>query len=111
MEIGKRIKKIRTEKALKQDEFGTLLGTNRSVIGRIETGRQMIDQDFLYKIWTVLNVSPHWVITGEDLGSAQENSKLRKELDHTKSMLAVVKSDRDTKASFIRLLEKTAGIT
>jgi len=111
MEIGKRIKKIRQDKSMKQEEFGVTLGVNRQAISRLESGRQVVDQDILSHLWEKFQVSPHWVITGEDLGSAQENSKLRKELDHTKSMLAVVKSDRDTKGSFIKLLEKTAGIT
>ena len=116
MEIGKRIRKIRQDKSMKQEEFGALVGSNRSVISRLESGRQLIDQELLMKFWNKLSISPHWIITGEEFGGdkaqlIQEVTSLKAELEITKTMLAVMKSDRDTKESFIQLLRKTAGIT
>ena len=101
---------------MKQEEFGALIGTNRSVISRLESGRQQIDQDLLMKFWTKLKISPHWIITGEEFGGdkaqlIQKIGSLQSQLETTNAMLAIVKSDRDTKESFIQLLKKTAGIT
>ena len=103
MEIGKRIKKIRTEKALKQEDFGVALGVNRSVISRLESGRQLIDQDLLSNLWNQFQISPHWVITGENLGDVGEVSRLKSDLETTKELLAA-------KTEIIQLLKKTAGL-
>ena len=103
MEIGKRIKKIRTEKALKQEDFGVALGVNRSVISRLESGRQLIDQDFLSNLWNQFQISPHWVITGEDPGNLGEVSRLKSDLDKAEKSLAETRE-------IIQLLKKTAGL-
>ncbi len=105
MEIGKRIRMIRQEKALKQEEFGALHGSNRSVISRLESGRQLIDQDLLNRLWTKLGVSPHWIITGEDIANRErlkEISELKAELASTKELLAA-------KTEIIQLMKKVAG--
>ena len=111
MEIGKRIKKIRQNKSMKQDEFGALIGSNRSVISRLESGRQQIDQELLMKFWTTLKISPHWLITGEDPGNVAEVAKLKSDLKETKHTLSLVEAHRDSLAEIIQLLKKTAGIT
>ena len=111
MEIGKRIKKIRQNKSMKQEEFGALIGSNRSVISRLESGRQQIDQELLMKFWTTLKISPHWLITGEDPGNVAEVAKLKSDLKETKHTLSLVEAHRDSLAEIIQLLKKTAGIT
>ncbi len=111
MEIGKVIKKIRQDKSMKQEEFGALIGSNRSVISRLESGRQQIDQELLMKFWTTLKISPHWLITGEDPGNVAEVAKLKSDLKETKQTLSLVEAHRDSLAEIIQLLKKTAGIT
>ena len=111
MEIGKRIKKIRQNKSMKQEEFGALIGSNRSVISRLESGRQQIDQELLMKFWTTLKISPHWLITGEDPGAVAEVAKLKSDLKETKQTLSLVEAHRDSLAEIIQLLKKTAWIT
>ncbi len=110
MEIGKRIKKIRQNKSMKQEEFGALIGSNRSVISRLESGRQQIDQEILMKFWTTLKVSPHWLITGEDPGGVAEVSKLKSDLKETQQNLVEMRSHRDSLAEIIQLLKDAAGM-
>ena len=109
-EIGLRIKKIRQDKSMKQEEFGALVGSNRSVISRLESGRQLIDQELLMKFWNKLAISPHWIITGEEFGGdkaqlIQEIASLKSQLETSNAMLAVMKSDRDSKEEIIRLMK------
>ena len=104
-EIGLRIKKIRTDRSMKQEDFGVALEVNRSVISRLETGRQLIDQDLLGNLWDTFRVSPHWVITGEEEESVRDVERLKSELKMTKQMLSDVRSDRDSKAEIIRLMK------
>ena len=110
MEIGKRIKKIRNDKSMKQAEFGALIGSNRSVISRLESGRQQIDQEILMKFRTTLRVSPHWLITGEDPGAVVEVAKLKSDLKETKRTLSLVEAHRDSLTEIIQLLKDAAGI-
>ena len=110
MEIGKRIKKIRQNKSMKQEEFGALIGSNRSVISRLESGRQQIDQEILMKFWTTLKVSPHWLITGEDPGGGAEVAKLKSDLKETQQNLVEMRSHRDSLAEIIQLLKDAAGM-
>ena len=110
MEIGKRIKKIRNDKSMKQEEFGALIGSNRSVISRLESGRQQIDQEILRKFWTTRRVSPHWLITGEDPGAVVEVAKLKSDLKETKRTLSLVEAHRDSLTEIIQLLKDAAGI-
>ena len=110
MEIGKRIKKIRQNKSMKQEEFGALIGSNRSVISRLESGRQQIDQEILMKFWTTLKISPHWLITGEDPGGVAEVAKLKSDLKETQQNLVEMRSHRDSLAEIIQLLKDAAGM-
>ena len=110
MEIGKRIKKIRNDKSMKQEEFGALIGSNRSVISRLESGRQQIDQEILMKFWTTLRVSPHWLITGEDPGAVVEVAKLKSDLKETKRTLSLVEAHRDSLTEIIQFLKDAAVI-
>ena len=113
MEIGKRIKKIRNDKSMKQEEFGALIGSNRSVISRLESGRQHIDQEILMKFWTTLRVSPHWLITGEDpdvSARLAELAKLKSDFKETQQNLVDMRSHRDSLAEIIQLLKDAAGV-
>jgi transcriptional regulator with XRE-family HTH domain len=110
MEIGKRIKKIRNDKSMKQEEFGVTLGVNRQAISRLESGRQVVDQDLLNNLWVQFKVSPHWLITGEDPGAVVEVAKLKSDLKETKRTLSLVEAHRDSLTEIIQLLKDAAGI-
>ena len=97
---GRRIKKIRQEQNLKQDDFCAALGISRFSLGRIERGDQSIDATSLYNLKTKYDVSADWILFGKDLGA---NTALEKELETLKQRLA-------DKEEIIHLLKKTAGL-
>ena len=107
MEIAIRIRKIRQDRRMKQDEFGDYLDLNRSTISRLESGKQLIDQDLLKKFWDRLQVCPRWLITGEDVGfltdKDHEIARLQNDLETTKELLAA-------KTEIIQLLKDAAGL-
>lgn len=107
MEIAIRIRKIRQDRRMKQDEFGELLGMNRQWISRLESGKQLIDHDTIRRFWDKLQVCPRWLITGEDVGvltdKDQEIARLQNDLETTKELLAA-------KTEIIQLLKDAAGV-
>lgn len=60
--IGKRIKKIREEKGLKQDYLAKEAQINRPNISKYETGERAIPLDVLKKISTILNTSTDYLL-------------------------------------------------
>lgn len=58
-EFGLKLKRLRTEKGISQEELAKALGyTNRSSINKIEIGRSAIPVDKISRIAQVLEVSP-----------------------------------------------------
>ncbi len=60
-----RIKLIRKDAALTQEEFGTELGVSRIAITTYETGRVIPDKSIRLLICEKFNVNPVWLETGE----------------------------------------------
>ena len=56
--IGSRIKEIRENRSMTQNEMGRLLGHTDVYISQIETGKRRIGLDLLQKIAQALDVSP-----------------------------------------------------
>lgn len=56
--IGSRIKEVRENRSMTQNEMGRLLGHTDVYISQIETGKRRIGLDLLQKIAQVLDVSP-----------------------------------------------------
>ena len=61
IEIGKKIKKIRTENNLSQRELATILNTTHSVIWSYETGKNLILTAFAFEICKHFNISLDWL--------------------------------------------------
>ena len=108
--IGSRIRTVRLNHGMKQDEFAEKIGVNRHSLSRIESGKQQPPLEMLVALWGTFKVDANWILDGVEKSSHGDIEHLRAELETTKTMLAVMKSDRDTKASFIQLLQKTAGL-
>ena len=56
--LGNRIRKIRREKGLSQEDLGFKSDLHRTYIGSIERGEQNISIDNIHKIAKALKVSP-----------------------------------------------------
>lgn len=61
-----RIKNIRKNLKLTQEEFGNRLGVSRNVITNIESGRVVPKESFLKLISKEFNVSKEWLENGSD---------------------------------------------
>ena len=55
--IGVRIKGIRSRKKITQDQLSEMIGSDRTVIARIENGNQGCSIDYLVKIANALEIS------------------------------------------------------
>ena len=63
--FGDRIKRIRTERKMSQEEFANLLGTSKQVISRYETNQRTPKITVANKYAKMLGVSLNWLL-GED---------------------------------------------
>ena len=63
MTLGERVKAIRKEKGLTQQEFGDLIGIKRNSVALIEGGRSTSDQT-INSICRVFNVREEWLRDG-----------------------------------------------
>ena len=68
MKIGERIKARREELGLTLEAVGEGLGVNRSTVLRYESGEtKRLDEATIEKLARILQTTPAWLITGEDL--------------------------------------------
>ena len=113
-EQGRRIKKIRQEQNLKQDDFCNEIGISRFSLGRIERGDQAIDSPSLLNLNKKYGVAADWILFGKEMRSDKECKErikeLEKELKTTKDTLALVEQHRDSLAHVIELMQKIAGV-
>jgi len=63
--IGQRIRAARKERGFNQEELSLRLGIHRNSLLRYERGERGIDVDLLTRIADTLDVSFHWLVTGE----------------------------------------------
>ena len=66
-EVGKRIKNLRKQKGMTQDELAAVFKTESSVICKIETGKQTISIDYVVDIASYFEVSIDYLINGENV--------------------------------------------
>lgn len=72
MKFNDRIRQRREELNMTQEDLAFKVGyAGRSSIARIELGSTDLRRDKLIKIATALNVSPQWILTGQDMNDEQ----------------------------------------
>jgi transcriptional regulator with XRE-family HTH domain len=64
-EVGIRIKRIRKQKELSQDEFAKKIGVHKNRVYAVETGKAVPSKSFLNKVVRAFNISYDWLVTGE----------------------------------------------
>jgi transcriptional regulator with XRE-family HTH domain len=67
--LGTRIKSLRENKNLTQQQLGEIVELHGSNIGRIEKGKVYPTSDILLKISQYFNVSCDWLLLGENANS------------------------------------------
>jgi len=64
LSIGSRIRKVRVQHGLKQDEFAEKISCNRHSLSRIESGKQPPPLEIMVALWTVYKVDSNWILNG-----------------------------------------------
>lgn len=62
VKLGEKLKTIRTQKGLSQQDVADRLGLTRSAIGFYETGKRTVDIETLFKICDIYNVDVNEVL-------------------------------------------------
>ncbi|MCG6183285.1 transcriptional repressor LexA [Anoxybacillus sp. LAT_38] len=55
--VGEKIKEFRLKRGMSQEELADLLGTTKQTVSRYETGERKANQDILFKLSEIFNVS------------------------------------------------------
>ena len=75
--LGKRIKDLRKEKGLTQEEFAEMINISQRTLSGIEVGKNFLTSQTLDKILEVFEIQPDEIFKVKSLRSAEE---LREEL-------------------------------
>ena len=62
--MNERIKELRLELNMTQEEFGKKIGVTRSAISYLESGRSKLTEKMLFLICITFNVSKEWLKSG-----------------------------------------------
>lgn len=99
-EIGLRIKNLRKEKNLSQEELGEKIGISKQAVSYLESGRNQISLDILDKLHTIFNISIDELFYGEikekDVNNKEDNEnieKMTKEENIKKETKRTIKKD------------------
>lgn len=72
-----RIKTIRQNENLTQEEFGEKVGLNRDIIFNIESGRKILRSEYIEDICSTFNINAEWMIYGRGpIYKTSDKSKL-----------------------------------
>lgn len=66
LNIGQRLKQLREEKKLTQEDVGNLIGVTKATVNRYETGEIDIKRTIAIKLSKVFNVSPAYIMGWEE---------------------------------------------
>lgn len=67
--IGERLKQAREKIGLKQNRAAAKLGIHNSTLAKYESGEREADNEVLIKLADLYEVSPQWLLTGEEHGT------------------------------------------
>jgi transcriptional regulator with XRE-family HTH domain len=68
MTLGKRIKELRGNKSITQEELAQILGTTRPTLSNWELDRTRPDYDMIKKITDYFNVTIDYIVSGDTEG-------------------------------------------
>ena len=64
-EAGSRVRKVRKDNNLTQEQFGAKIGYSMVMVHLVEAGKATATNDFLSRISSVFGISYNWLLTGE----------------------------------------------
>lgn len=81
MEMGERIKRLRIERGMTQEELGKAVGLQRAAINKYEKGIvESIKRTTIIKLAEVLNTTPSYLVGYEDDEEISELTAIQEEL-------------------------------
>jgi transcriptional regulator with XRE-family HTH domain len=105
MTIPERIKELRENLKITQQEMADRTDISKSFIGTVESGKQSISYDFLIKFCTTFNVSADWLIFGKGNMFSENNEFLSTLDENWIATLKIIESwDIDLKLTFFKLV-------
>ena len=97
--IGLRIKQIRKQEKLTQEEFASAIGYSKKQIYYVETNKVTPSNNFLRKIATTFSVNYSWIISGK-------GDKEMKEIEVSEELISWLRKNPDV----VRELEIRSGV-
>lgn len=64
-EIGKRVRKIRLQKGISQEQFGELIGIKKAAVSKIENGDNSLSKSNLISTCKQFNINEEWLLYGK----------------------------------------------
>lgn len=64
-EIGKRVRKIRLQKGISQEQFGELIGIKKAAVSKIENDDNSLSRSNLISICKQFNINEEWLLYGK----------------------------------------------
>lgn len=64
-EIGKRVRKIRLQKGISQEQFGELIGIKKAAVSKIGNGDNSLSRSNLISICKQFNINEEWLLYGK----------------------------------------------
>lgn len=102
MTIGDRIKQLRVEKGMSQDELAKTVGyKSRSTVGKIELGKMDITQSSIVAIAKALGTTPEYLMGWEDTPATPAES-----LESLELAKKIERLSPENKKLVIELIEK-----
>ena len=103
-DIGSRIKEIRTNKNMSQEEFGKRLVISRAQIGSYETDRRKVPERTIRDICREFNVNENWLRTGK--GEMYQSQPQIDELEYLMGKFSINAEEDETRTKIIKALLK-----
>lgn len=96
-DISERIKNLRKEKGLNQEEFGKILGISRRSISAIENGETDLSTQQVKIVSEFFNITTDYLLNG---------TKVKNEISETEQeIIQLVRKDADIKTTLLNILD------
>ena len=98
---GQRIKTLRIEKGLTQEELGEKLGLDKGTVSKMERGENAPTAKTLIALREIFGVSTDWILTGKGLKHPLE---IDTDDEYDKGLLEMINDLKSNKSALIKVL-------
>lgn len=101
--MNSRIKKVRIENGLNQEEFGNRICIKKASVSRLESGENNPSDRTVKLICQEFNVNENWLRTGEGSQNAIDSQELR----FAKNIAKLQRTDNETIINWVNTIAET----